>query len=108
MYAYAHRSDEAKRHVDHVLENAARQGGFPADWRSLEPNPEPWRNATGPRRLYLYSLKALGFVLLRKGEVEEARAALDKLRTLDPDDQVGSSVVLGMAERLLEDEEELV
>ncbi len=104
MYAYAHRMGEARRHVDHVLEEAARQAGFDPDWRALAPDPEPWRNAAGPRRLYLYSLKALGFVLLRGGEVEKAWQALRKLHALDPDDQVGGSVVLGMAERLLEEE----
>ena len=59
-------------------------------------------NATGATRLYLYSLKATGFVQLRKGNVQAALAVLQKLRELDPMDQVGGSVVWEMAQRLLD------
>ena len=105
MYAYSNRLDDALEHIDHVLTQAAAQGVFAADWRSLAPDSADWPNAQGPLRHYLYTLKALGFVLLRKGELEDAQAALNKLCALDPGDQVGGSVVLGMAERLMDEEE---
>jgi len=106
MCAYRHRMGEARRHVDHVLDEAARQGDFAADWRSLAADPRPWLDAAGPRRLYLYSLKALGLVLRREGEIAATPVVLRKLSALDPDDQVGGSVVLEMAERVSEEEEE--
>ena len=56
--------------------------------------------AAGNDRLYLYSLKALGFVRLRRGNVDGATRVLDELARLDPQDQVGGSVVADMAERV--------
>lgn len=106
MYAYTNRFEESLALIDEVLEKASNSCGFPADWRLLNPESAHWQNATGPLRLYLYSLKATGFVLLRKGEIDGAVAVLAKLAELDPQDQVGGSVVMEMAERLLETEDD--
>ncbi len=104
MYAYSNRHAEALGLIHEALERAASSAGFDPDWHKLSPQSAPWSPASGAIRLYLYSLKALGFVLLRSGEVAEAHAALTRLAELDPQDQVGGSVVLGMAERLLAEE----
>ncbi len=103
MYAYANRFEDALAQIDYVLTQAAAQGGFGADWTKLNAKSADWNHAQGPLRHYLYSLKALGFVRLRQGRIDEARRVLTRLCTLDPEDQVGGSVVLGMAERLMED-----
>jgi tetratricopeptide (TPR) repeat protein len=108
MYAYSNRFDESLSLIDEVLNRAAAQAGFSAEWEGLSPCSGNWDDATGAVRFYLYSLKARGFVLLRKGEVEQAYAVLRKLCELDPRDQVGGSVVLGIAERLCEQEDEEV
>lgn len=84
MYAYSNRHEESLALIHEVLEQAPELND----------------------RLYLYSLKAKGFVLLRMGKVDEAAAVLQQLQTLDPLDQVGGSVVMQMAERLLEQDEE--
>lgn len=101
MYAYTNRFDEALQRIDQVLEMAAARAGFDCDWRQLQPGSQ-WQDVSGASRLYLYSMKASGFVLLRKGDIEGALAVLLKLEQLDPLDQVGGSVVLEMAQRLLE------
>jgi len=106
MYAYSNRHAEAMQLIDKVLTLSATDGGFDSDWKKLNAESAVWRNAQGAIRLYLYSLKAKGFVLLRSGELEQAVAVLNKLLELDPLDQVGGSVVFQMAERLLEDEAE--
>ena len=103
MYAYSNRLDESLALIDEVLREAALQGGFCDDWRKLEKDSAEWGNARGAVRFYLYSLKALGFVLLRKGEVMMAYEALQKLCELDPGDQVGGGVVYEMAERIQDD-----
>jgi len=100
MYAYSNRFDESLALIDEVLGRAAAQGGFPAQWEELSACSATWTEARGAVRFYLYSMKARGFVLLRKGEVEQAYAVLHKLCELDPRDQVGGSVVFGIAERL--------
>ena len=101
MYAYSNRFDESLQRINQVLVLSALKEGFSVDWRELEPGAR-WSSVTGASRLYLYSMKATGFVQLRKGNVDEAMEVLLKLRELDPLDQVGGSVVLEMAQRLVE------
>jgi tetratricopeptide (TPR) repeat protein len=108
MYAYSNRFDESLELINEVLSRAAAQEGFVADWQLLDSHSASWGEARGAVRFYLYSMKAMGFVLLRKGEVEQAHAVLQKLCELDPRDQVGGSVVFDIAERLLERDEEEV
>ncbi len=107
MYAYSNRHQEALGLIEEVLARSAENGGFPMPWRQLDQHSTAWQPAQGDVRFYLYSMKAMGFVLLRMGEVESASEVLRKLEELDPLDQVGGSVVRQMAERLLEQDEEL-
>lgn len=103
LYAYSNRFDESLQIIDEVLATAATQEGFDADWRKLDINSAQWYPAMGAVRQYLYSLKTIGFVSLRKGDVTTAFAVLTKLQELDSRDRVGGSVVLEMAESLLEE-----
>lgn len=103
MYAYSNRFAESLVRINQVLDLSSAQMGFPRDWRELEPGAQ-WRNVVGATRLYLYSMKATGFVQLRSGNVDAAMEVLLKLEQLDPLDQVGGSVVLEMAQRLVEAE----
>jgi len=103
MYAYSYRTEESLALVDEVLQRAATQGGFSADWRNLHRNSATWSPAEGVVRIYLYSLKARGFVLMRHGELKPATEVLHKLDELDPGDQVGGSVVRQIAQRLQEE-----
>jgi len=48
-------------------------------------------------RFYLFSLKALAFTLLRQQRPEEARAYLDQLQRLDPEDRIGAAPVQAVA-----------
>lgn len=102
LYAYSNRFDEALEVIDEVLNTAATKMGFNPDWRYLHSDSASWQPATGAVRLYLYSLKASGFVRLRRGDVRVAFDVLSKLLELDPHDQVGGSVVYEMADRLRE------
>ena len=107
MYAYSNRHQEALALIDKTLQRSAERAGFPPPWQGLNRDSALWDDATGDIRLYLYTLKAMGFVLLRMGSVEQAAKVLLKLEELDPLDQVGGSVVRQMAERLLEPELEV-
>ncbi len=104
LYAYSNRFDDALQVIDETLALASQQAGFAADWRQLDENSAAWNPARGALRTYLYSLKATGFVRLRRGDLNEAWTVLLKLQQLDPMDQVGGSVVRDMAERLLDDD----
>ena len=69
-----------------ACEKAARQAGWPGDWRE-------WRPAgdipDGAGRFALYTLKALAFIHLRRDEKGDAEEMLDALRQLDPTGAVG-------------------
>ncbi|WP_227818152.1 hypothetical protein [Nitrogeniibacter aestuarii] len=100
LLAYSGRLEAAEALIDETLERAAAAGGFDADPTRLLADDARWQAAQGHNRLYLYSLKAMGFVRLRRGNLDGATSVLDELARLDPLDQVGGSVVADLAERL--------
>lgn len=102
FYFYRKRLEEAERAARLALEEAARQGGFAADWAVLDRVSADWSRPGGPERVYLYTLKALGFIRLRLPDFRSGEAILWKLAELDPEDQVGGSVLLDLAEGLRE------
>jgi hypothetical protein len=104
MYAYSNRHYEALTLITHVLMECARQTDLPTDPAELQSRHAQWEMTSGPKRKYLYALKARGFVLLRKRDLAAAEAALSQLALIDPLDQVGGSVVRDMAERVREQE----
>ena len=83
-----------------ALETAARRGAFDKDWLSLQTESADWECDEGPARTYLYSLKALGFIRLRMGNITGANEVLSCLVKLDPEDRVGGSVIMSLAEAL--------
>ena len=56
-----------------------------------------------PALFYLYTLKALAFIKLRRQQAQEAESILALLRELDPEDRCGASVVMQLAHALPED-----
>jgi tetratricopeptide (TPR) repeat protein len=89
---------EAQQVALDALETAARRGDFDKQWLNLDADSTDWTVEDGPARVYLYSLKALGFIRLRIGNMEGAREVLEILMKLDPDDRVGGSVIMSLAE----------
>ena len=79
-----------------ALAESARQGGFAVRWGELRYWSANW--SEGPGRFYLFSLKALAFIRLRLHGLKAAGPLLEKLRELDPQDCVGSSVIAELAE----------
>lgn len=104
LYAYGCRFEEALSQINRVFTCIAEQYALPEKWCDIKGSSHNWQLAEGELRLYLYTMKAHGFVSLRMGEVQTALAVLNKLRELDPLDRVGGSVVCEMAERLVDEE----
>lgn len=97
LYFYSKRLQEAEKVARAGLIEAASQGGFEADWRLLQPNGSDWQKSGTPHRVYLYMLKALSFIRMRRMDVEGGEAILAHLGRLDPEDLVGGSVVADLA-----------
>lgn len=71
------------------LRHAAAAAGLPEDWTCVHPGDADFRHP-GPARFWLFTLKALAFLRLRRQEPKEAAALLDQLRRLDPQDSLGA------------------
>jgi tetratricopeptide (TPR) repeat protein len=93
FYFYKNLLDRAEEVAHEALAKAARQCGCSADWTLLTPESAQWTPAGESERFYLYTLKALAFIALRRSEDDRAAAILKKLIELDPEDQVGGSVI---------------
>lgn len=98
FYFYKRDLENAELSARMALQAAARAGGFDADMHALQADTADWTDYANPAHFYLFSLKALAFILLRRGERDEAAAIIDKLIELDPHDSVGASVVRSIAE----------
>lgn len=92
--------EEAQQLALDALQQSAARGGFNHDWRQLDRGTTDWSVEEGPARTYLYSLKALAFIRLRLDQQTSARQLLDKLGQLDPQDLVGGSVIISLADAL--------
>ncbi len=97
FYANSKKLDRAERAARLAIAESARQAGISADWEKLD-GESPKLYASEAGLFYLFSLKALGFIKLRRGHLQEAGTILGHLARLDPDDLSGGSVVRGLAE----------
>ncbi len=98
FYFFQKRLADAERIVIAGLEESARQGGFPSDYRRLAQNRQQWNlYADDITLFYLYTLKALAFIKLRQGFDTEAKLVLTHLQQLDPKDLSGASVIMDLA-----------
>ncbi|WP_432695100.1 hypothetical protein ACQUQP_11120 [Marinobacterium sp. YM272] len=104
LYFRTARYEDAERQVWRTLKTSARIGGFRWNYRLLEPETAAWLEDQTVARLYLFSLKALGVVRLRRGRVVLAHRVLSKLLQLDVNDEIGGSNFLAIAQRFLEEE----
>jgi hypothetical protein len=73
FFFYKSRLADAEQVARQALETAALQAGFPTDWNVLEPDSADWADFRGPAHFYLFSLKALAFIRLRRGAARASR-----------------------------------
>ena len=98
FYFFQKRLVDAERIVLAGLEEAAKQGGFPNDYRQLVQNLQKWNlYANDSTLFYLYTLKALAFIKLRLGFTLDAQLVLSHIQQLDPEDLSGASVIMDLA-----------
>ncbi len=90
IHTYQGNLDEALEIADAALREAARQAGWDDDYFA-------WSGCSGAidgvSRFAWYTLKALAFIHLRRGERDQACRILDKLSCLDPNGSVGWTVI---------------
>jgi tetratricopeptide (TPR) repeat protein len=91
---------EAEEIARNAMDRGARLGGFPPNWQHLAPNTADWSMIHSPAHFYLFTLKALSFILLRRKRLDECREVLEKIGELDPHDLIGASVIRAYADGL--------
>lgn len=106
FYYYRRRLDAALPHVEAWVAEAARRNGFPSDWRLVTSEHANFTNFDGDPRLFLFALRATGWLLARLGRIEEGRAALEKVAALDPQDQMRARRLLDILDQPGEDGED--
>ena len=103
FYFFQKRLVDAERIVLAGLEESAKQGGFPNNYRRLVQNQPKWNLYANESTLfYLYTLKALAFIKLRQGFTTDAQLVLSHLQQLDPEDLSGASVIMDLAAGITE------
>ena len=91
---------EAEEIARNAMDRGARLGGFSPDWQHLAPGTADWSVIHSPAHFYLFTLKALSFIVLSRKELDKCREILEKIGELDPHDLVGASVVRAYADGL--------
>lgn len=100
FHFYKNRLNEALAIGTECLEKAALDNGIGPDWRSAKATDGNFSSfdAVLPR-FFLFTLKGYAYLNMRLGNLDEGRAAIDKLLELDPTDKVGAKVLLDVLER---------
>ncbi len=98
-YFYGHRLRMARAVSRRALVVGARSLGLPLVWREVPDRALPGAADDVATRFYLWVLKGYAYLSLRLDDPVEARAALAKLRALDPDDRVGAALLEAVRQR---------
>ncbi|MGR9074331.1 MAG: hypothetical protein ACU833_14825, partial [Gammaproteobacteria bacterium] len=104
FYYYQHRLGEALLISEKALALIRRGIDFPEDWRQLERRhiieaPRDWLTRI---RLYLFTLKSIGFLNMRMENLDLSRSIFEKLAALDDRDRIGAKGLLEIVVRRVE------
>ncbi len=94
IHTYMGNLETAKAAALDGMGEAARQAGWPRDPRLW---PKDQSHAEGPARFALFTLKALSFIELKRGDRAAADALLDILAGVDPAGSVGWPVIAALS-----------
>lgn len=76
------------------------------NWRDLTPDEAAFDDIDPAARFLLFSLTARGYLLLRLGDMDDARATLGKVAELDAADRLGARRLLAVADRAGQDDDD--
>ncbi|ACB94252.1 hypothetical protein [Beijerinckia indica] len=106
FYYYRRRLKEALPHVEAWVVDALRRNAFPEDWRQVTGAHADFNNFDGEPRVFLFSLRAYGWLLARLRRIAEGREALLKVAELDLKDRMGALRLLAIIDQGNREEEE--
>lgn len=89
---------EAERIVWVAMAMIAERTGFAKNYRLLNASTIDWLVHESDQRHFLFCMKALGVIRLRRGKILLAKTVLSKLAELDPHDEIGGASYLYIVE----------
>lgn len=101
FYYYQHRLPEALAITEQALRLIRRDIPFPEDWRQLEPHhlQAAPKDLLTQIRLYLFTLKSIGFLHMRMHNLNLSRSIFETLVNVDAMDRIGAKSLLDMVIR---------
>jgi len=104
FYYYQHRLAEALLISEKALLLIRRGIDFPDDWQQLQRQhiSEAPKDVLTKVRLYLFTLKSIGFLNMRMENLALSLGIFQKLVELDDKDRIGAKALLELVERRLE------
>ncbi len=100
FYYYQHRLSEALMISEKALNLIRQNIDFPNDWQQLERShiSEAPKESLTQIRLYLFTLKSIGFLNMRLENFALSRGIFEKLIALDDKDRIGAKGLLDVLE----------
>ena len=98
FYYYQHRLDEALLISEKALGLIGQQIDFPLDWQEIDKAlilAAPKDKLSGIR-LYLFTLKSIGFLNMRMENLLISQSIFEKLVSLDDKDRIGAQALLDL------------
>ena len=106
FYYYQHRLEEALMMAEQALVLIRCGLGFPTDWQQIDLQilREAPNSSLTRIRLYLFTLKSIGFLHMRLEHLPLSQAIFQKLVELDEKDRIGAQALLDLVEQRLQAE----
>ncbi|MDO8828069.1 hypothetical protein [Methylophaga sp.] len=101
FYYYQHRLSEALLTSEKALKIIASNIDFPTDWQQIDGD----AITSAPKdqltwiRLYLFTLKSIGFLKMRLHDLDTSKQIFEKLNGLDQENRIGASGLLDIVNR---------
>ncbi len=106
FYFYKGRLAEALEVARVCLDKAARDNNLSSNWRDVTAEDAVFGQYEDMLpRFYLFTLKGYAYLQMRLGNLAEGHAAVLKLLELDPSDKIGARVLLGVLDRVGQDDD---
>lgn len=107
FFYYRHRYTEAVMMADRAILLSSRQLGLSEDWRQLTASDleQAAERSMSSTRFLLLALKGAAWLLLRQDQPQAAIERLAPVRAFDQKDQLGTTELLGWAEKAIRREE---
>ena len=106
FYYYRRRLNDCLPHVEAWVKEGIKRNNLPQDWREVRATDANFNDFDGDPRLFLFAMRALGWLLAKMRRFEDGRALLSKVAELDPRDHMGARRLIAILDSHGEEEDD--